>query len=61
MGKCLLKNTKYEEYAEIPRHDENLKNVLNCECRSLSNYGTNKTVVGNIYIFWGEGGRETIH
>ena len=29
-----------------------LENVLNCECRSLSNYGTSKTVVDNIFLFF---------
>ena len=34
----------------------NSKNVL--KCRSLSNCGTNKTVVGNYWLLWGNYVRE---
>ena len=37
----------------------NLTNVLNYKCRSLSNCGTKKTVVGNLGVFFWGG--ETIH
>ena len=32
-----------------------LKNVMNYKCRSLSNHGTNKTVVCNVWLLRGRG------